>query len=310
MGIARQTLLWLSRQAWLGEQFRKRSFAKRATARFIPGESCDAALGAAETFSKKGLTSLVSQLGENVTTPGEAEQVMAHYLDVLDRIGQRRLPCHISLKPTQLGLDLGAELCREHLSNLLARATDYGSFIWIDMEGSPYVDRTLTLFEQARAVHENVGICVQSYLYRTANDLESLIARGAAVRLVKGAYNEPAEVAMQRKKDVDANFLVLAMRMLDAVVVGDGGLPVFGTHDMRLVGTIIEEAAAKGIDKQAFEIQMLYGIARKHQRGLAAAGHEMRVLISYGAAWFPWYMRRLAERPANVWFLLRSVFSG
>jgi len=310
MGIARHTLLWASRQAWIGEQFRKRSFAKRATARFIPGESIDAALSAAATFSKDGLTSLVSYLGENVTTPAEVELVTEHYLDVFDRIGQLQLPCQVSLKPTHLGLDLGMKLCSDNLSTLLARAADSGSFIWIDMESSAYVDRTLELFEEARDAFENVGICIQSCLYRTANDLERLIAQRAAVRLVKGAYSEPADVGMKRKKDVDSNFLKLGNRMLDAAASGAGGLPVFGTHDMRILNLLIDHAATKDIDKRAFEIQMLYGIAREQQRRLAADGHEMRVLICYGEAWFPWYMRRLAERPANVWFVLRSVFRG
>jgi proline dehydrogenase len=309
MGISRQVLLWASRQAWLDEQFRKRSFARRATARFIPGESLDAALGAAGAFSEEGLTSLVSRLGENVTTANQAAQVTQHYLDVLDRIGQLGLPCQISLKPTQLGLDLSDELCSENLSALIARATESKSFIWVDMESSAYVDRTLDLFARTRKVHENVGLCVQSYLHRTADDLERLIACSAAVRLVKGAYSEPADVAKTSKKDVDSSFLILAKRLLDAAVTGNGGLPVFGTHDMRLLVTIFKDAAARGLDKRSYEIQMLYGIAREQQRELAAAGHEIRVLISYGSAWFPWYMRRLAERPANVWFVLRSVFS-
>jgi proline dehydrogenase len=309
MGISRQTILWASRQAWIGEQFRKRSFAKRATARFIPGETIEAALGAANSFSRDGLTSLVSNLGENVTTAAEVEDVVEHYLDVLDRIGQSRLPCQISIKPTHLGLDLGVELCSEHLSTLLARATEAGSFVWVDMESSAYVDRTIDLFEQARASHENVGICVQSCLYRTAADLERLIACEAVVRLVKGAYSEPAEVGMKRKKDVDSSFISLGNRMLDAAASGDGGLPVFGTHDMRILSLLIEHAGAQNIDKRAYEIQMLYGIAREQQSNLAAAGHEMRILICYGSAWFAWYMRRLAERPANVWFVLRSVFT-
>ena len=309
MGIARQALLWASRQPWLGEQFRKRSFAKRATSRFIPGEDIDTALNAADKFADEGITSLVTQLGENVTSPDEAFGVARHYIDVLDLIAGRKLPCQISLKPTQLGLDLGDDLCLENLLTLLQRAEDSGSFIWVDMESSAYVEQTMQLLEHARERHENVGICIQSYLYRAADDLERLIARKSAVRLVKGAYSEPAEVAMPSKKDVDANFLVLARRMLEAVSAGDGGLPVFGTHDMQLLEAIIRDAATMGLDKPAFEIQMLYGIGREHQKQLAGNGHSMRVLISYGSAWFPWYMRRLAERPANVWFVVRSMFS-
>lgn len=310
MGIARRALLWASGQAWIGEQFRKRAFAKRATSRFIPGESIEAALGAVGKFEQDGLTSLVSNLGENVTTAGEVDKVTAHYLDVLNRIGQRKLPCQISLKPTHLGLDLGGDLCLGNLLRLLRSATDSGSFVWIDMESSAYVDRTLDLFEEVRKDHENVGICIQSCLFRTADDLERLIARQATIRLVKGAYAEPHDVGMKRKKDVDRNFLALGYRMLEAAASGNRGLPVFGTHDMRILDMLIERAAEQGVEKRAFEIQMLYGIARDQQIRLAAAGHQMRILICYGSAWFPWYMRRLAERPANVWFVLRSVFTG
>ncbi len=308
MGIARQALLWASRQSWLDAQFRKRSFAKRATSRFIPGESLNVALEAASIFNEAGLTSLVTQLGENVTTTLGAEQVAEHYVGVLDRIEQQSLPCQISLKPTQLGMDLSKDLCAENLSTLLQRAMETGSFVWVDMESSAYVDRTLDMFERARDVYENVGLCVQSYLHRSGDDVERLIGCRAAIRLVKGAYSEPADVAMPSKKDVDSSFLILARRILDAASTGDGGLPVFGTHDMHLLRTIFKDAADRGLEAGAYEIQMLYGIAREQQRELAGVGHEMRVLISYGSAWFPWYMRRLAERPANVWFVLKSVF--
>lgn len=308
MGIARHALLWASRQRWIGEQFRRRKFARRATARFIPGEEVDAALNAAHLLEGDGITSLVSQLGENVTTTSEAEAVCRHYIDVLGQIERRGLTCHISLKPTQLGLDLSKDLCLDHLNSLLLRATTTGSFIWVDMEGSQYVDRTLDVFGQARRVHANVGVCIQSYLFRAADDLEHLITQEAAVRLVKGAYSEPADVAIQNKRENDSNFLMLADRMLDARTTGGGGLPVFGTHDTHLLTEIIENAATKGVGKSGFEIQMLYGIVREYQRTCASDGYRVRVLISYGAAWYPWYMRRLAERPANVWFVVRSIF--
>ncbi len=309
MGLGRRALLWASKQDWLGEQFRRRTFAKRAAARFIPGETVDAALSAAESFSKEGLTALVTQLGENVTTAEDAEAVTAHYLHVLDRIADSSLPCFISVKPTQLGLDIGQRLCGDNLSALLVRAKDTGSFVWVDMEASDYVDRTLELFESARDEYDNIGLCVQSYLHRTPRDVERLITRKAAVRLVKGAYNEPADLAFKCKQDVDASFLALAERLLEAVAAGEGGLPVFGTHDKKLLDKAFQYAAGLGLGKRSYEIQMLYGIAREYQLELAASGHEMRVLISYGASWFPWYMRRLAERPANVWFVMRSVFS-
>lgn len=310
MGLSRIALLWASRQKWLGKQFRRRKFARRATARFIPGEKIESALEAARSLERMGITSLVSQLGENVTNATEAEEVRSHYLEVFTHLETQKLCCHISLKPTQLGMDVSLDLCRDLLNSLLVRAAEIGSFIWVDMEGYPYVDRTLSLFEEARKTHPHVGVCIQSYLHRADDDLERLLAQEAAVRLVKGAYSENAEVAIQRKRDVDSNFLRLAIRMLDATGAGSAGLPVFGTHDMDLLSQIISEAESKGLGPGSFEIQMLYGIAREHQRALANKKHLMRVLISYGEAWFPWYMRRLAERPANVWFVVRSLFKA
>ena len=307
MGLSRSILLWASRQEWLGEQFRRRKFAKRATARFIPGEKLDSALEAASRLQQTGITSLVSRLGENIKTADEANEVLGHYLSVLDKTDELQIPCQISLKPTQLGLDLSDSLCLDLLMALLDRAERSDSYIWIDMEGSPYVDRTLTLFEEAHKIHEHVGICIQAYLYRAEDDLRSLLAQNAAVSLVKGAYNENESIAIQKQQKVDSNFLVLAELMLDARTTG-GGLPVFGTHDKCLIGQIINDAEKKKLDPSRYEFQLLYGIARDQQRELADKGHQMRVLISYGEAWFPWYMRRLAERPSNVWFVLRSLF--
>jgi len=179
----------------------------------------------------------------------------------------------------------------------------------VDMEGSAYTDRTLDLVERARGKHENVGVCVQAYLHRTRDDVEKLIKLGIFVRLVKGAYNEPASVAMQKKSDVDINFLALASRCLQAVSAGNGRPPAFGTHDMTLIESIKKAAGNLGVPQDAYEFEMLYGIGRDNQNRLAADGHLMRVLISYGRDWFPWYMRRLAERPANVWFVFKSLFA-
>ncbi len=175
------------------------------------------------------------------------------------------------------------------------------------MESSSYVDATLSLFETVRKTHENVGICIQSYLHRAEDDLKSLLAQNAAVRLVKGAYSENKSVAIQQKKKVDSNFQILATQMLDAATKG-GGLPVFGTHDTTLINQIICDAEDRNLNPSEYEFQLLYGIARDQQHRLSAKGHGMRVLISYGEAWYPWYMRRLAERPSNVWFVLRSIF--
>ena len=309
MGITRKALLWTSRNQWLGDQFRRRAFAQKAISRFMPGEDVDAAFDAAGDLHRYRIKTVLTQLGEHVTTSAEAEHVTRHYLEVLDRIDRAELPCQISVKPTQLGLDGGIETCSRQLTSLLAHASERGRFVWVDMESSLYAESTLKIFEHARAAHDNVGLCIQAYLHRAAEDLERLLALGAAVRLVKGAYNEPASVAIRRKADVDVNFMALATRLLDAVAAGKCDAPGFATHDMNLVRRIQDLASCRGVSKDAFEIQMLYGIGREHQRQLASDGYIVRVLISYGSAWFPWYMRRLAERPANVWFVVRSVFA-
>lgn len=307
MGVMRSMLLWGSRSKWLDQQFRKRRFAKRAVQRFMPGEDTEDALIAAEACKAKGMATIITKLGENLTDIREADEVTRHYLDVLDGIAQRKLNTQISIKLTQLGLDLDREAALKSLERLARRAGELGNFVWIDMEDSSYVDVTLDLFRRARATHANLGLCLQSYLYRTPADLEALLPLQPAIRLVKGAYNEPASVAYPKKADVDAAYLSLAMRLLKDDT-RRGAPPLgFGTHDNRVIGLIRQHAEAIGRSKDAFEVQMLYGIRREEQERLTRAGASVRVLISYGPAWFPWYMRRLAERPANVWFVVRTM---
>ncbi len=310
MGISRQMLLRASQSQWLGRQFQQRAFAQRASRRFLPGEELESALTAAAAFRDRGITSLLTLLGENVTARSEAEAVTREYIAALAAIRTRGVDCQLSVKPTQLGMDLDGALCLQQLSLLLDEAAITGDPVWLDMEGSAYVERTLDLLERAHDKHKNVGVCVQSYLYRTKDDVERLIQLGIPVRLVKGAYNEPASIAMQKKRDVDANYLALAERCLQAGSMGEGGLPAFGTHDMRLIARIQKAASTIGVPQDAYEFEMLYGIGRESQNQLVSDGHLMRVLISYGSDWFPWYMRRLAERPANVWFVLRSLLTG
>lgn len=266
------------------------------------------ALRAAQDLATRHIRSVLTQLGENVTSPAEAAGVAHHYRHLLEQIAERRLPSQVSAKPTHLGLDLGDEICLRHLDALAARAESLGNFIWIDMEGSAYVDRTLELFRHLRADHENVGVCVQAYLHRTPHDLEALHPLAPSLRLVKGAYQEPPATALARKRDVDARYVELATRLLTQPAFHHDHAPAFGTHDMAIVRAIQRVAAAQGVAKDAFEFQMLYGIRRDDQVALAQAGYTMRVLISYGNAWFPWYMRRLAERPANLWFVVKSMF--
>lgn len=306
MGLARTLLLKASRSEWLARQLRERSFFQRAVKRFMPGESLDAALEAAGQFSKAGLGTVLTELGEQVTNRAEAAAVRDHYLGVYEKIQRRKLPAHVSVKLTHLGLDGSKEGCVQDVLKLAARADQARSMLWIDMEESRYVDATLAVYRRAKAEWPNVGVCLQAYLHRTAKDVEALLAISPAIRLVKGAYNEPANIAFPKKSDVDENYRQLASRLL-AEAGRQRAKPVFGTHDLSIVEFIRKTAVEQRVDPASYEFHMLYGIRAEEQRKLAAMGAEVRVLISYGSAWFAWYMRRLAERPANVWFVLRNV---
>lgn len=306
MGFARSILLKASRSQWLARQLRERSFFQRAARRFMPGETLDSALDAAAQFGKQGLGSVLTELGEQVTSRSEAEAVRDHYLGVLDKIQRRKLPAQISVKLTHLGLDGDRDACVADVLALARKAEQARSFLWIDMEESRYTAATLDVYRRAKAEWSNVGLCLQAYLRRTPADLESLLALSPAIRLVKGAYNEPAAVAFPKKRDVDGAYFQLAQRLLTET--GRQRVKaVFGTHDLDMIGRIRQAAVAQRLDPSAYEFHMLYGIRAAEQRSLAAHTAQVRVLISYGSAWFAWYMRRLAERPANVWFVLRNV---
>ena len=272
----------------------------------MPGEDVDSALDAAAALAAEGIGTILTNLGERVTSREEAISVREHYLRVLDAVRDRALPAQVSVKLTHLGLDADREVCTRSLLALAARAEETGSFLWIDMEESSYVDATLDVFRQTRAAHPSVGVCLQAYLRRTQADLDGLLPLRPAIRLVKGAYREPPEVAFAKKRETDAAFLELAHRLLERAGRGRA-LPVFGTHDMQLIEEIRRRASVLGIARSAYEFHMLYGIKAAEQRGLAAGGTVVRVLVSYGVNWFPWYMRRLAERPANVWFVVRNL---
>jgi len=295
--------------AWLRERAPRYRFVRQAVARFMPGEDLDAALAAARALRPAGIGAVLTYLGENLGSPQEAEQVAAHYLDVLARAKGASLDAEVSVKLTQLGLDLSPSLCEAGLTSLIERAAADGTWIWVDMESSAYTDVTLDIYRRARTRFKNVGVCVQAYLRRTERDLQSLIALGAGVRLVKGAYREPPEKAFPGKRDVDANYLALAGQLLSREARQAGVRAIFGTHDRAIIRRLEEAARASALRPQDLEIQMLYGIQRAEQARLAAQGYRFRVLISYGDAWFPWYMRRLAERPANVLFVLKNLFA-
>jgi proline dehydrogenase len=308
MSISRNVLLRAARSRWLSEQFTRRSFARRAVRRFMPGERLEDAIGAARQLAAVGIGSIVTRLGESLTGEAQPDEVCDHYLGAYDQIRREGLPVVVSVKPTQLGLDRSYDVCLGHLRRLAQRAVETGSQLWIDMEDSSYVDRTLALYRDVRSVHQPVGVAIQAYLRRTPQDLEGLLHLKPMIRLVKGAYAEPPDVAYPAKRDVDAQYIASAVRLLDAARLGEA-VPIFGTHDMTIVRQIVARASALGLPRGAFELHMLYGIRAADQRALAAEGHVVRCLISYGEQWFAWYMRRLAERPANVWFVVRSVIT-
>ena len=274
----------------------------------MPGETSVEAIQEAVRLSTSGIKSVLALLGENVTEAEEADEVARHYQGVLKEIAARDLDAEISVKPTQLGIDVGSDVVATNLERILTVAEEHGRFVWIDMEDSSYVDRTLDLYRAVRSRHRDTGVCLQAYLYRTAEDLTALLPINPSIRLVKGAYAESAEVAFPRKRDVDQNYLQLAQTLLDEVR-GGGVRAAFATHDEGLIRRIQEEAARRGVTLSDVEFQMLYGIGTTKQEELAAQGHRVQVHISYGTAWFPWYMRRLAERPANLWFVMRKMVS-
>jgi proline dehydrogenase len=275
----------------------------------MPGEDVSEALGAAKQFAEEKIATVFTQLGERVTSTAECDAVRDHYLDLFDEIQRRGLPSHVSVKLTQLGLDIDRDACAARVRTLADKAVATGSFLWVDIEESHYVDATLAVYRVVRAANPKVGLCLQAYLYRTPDDLRSLLPLKPSIRLVKGAYREPPTVAFPKKQDTDRAFESIANEMLDAAAHGNM-FPVFGTHDMRIIDAIVARAKSLALAKNAYELHMLYGIRMDQQRRLAASGVVVRDLISYGTHWFPWYMRRLAERPANVWFVVRSVFSS
>jgi len=306
----RALFLAASNSKWLREHGVRAGFVRRAVSTFMPGETFDEMLVAARALPAQGLASVFTRLGENVADLTEAQAVADHYVDGIKRIRSLGLACEPSVKPTQLGLDIDRASARVHLQAIAAQAQAAGQYLWIDMEQSSYVDVTLDLTEELRATYPGVGVCLQAYLHRTRADLVRMLRIGAGVRLVKGAYLEPPAVALAQKSDVDANYIRLGRTMLDDRARGGGSRIVFGTHDTKIIDHLIRHARATRVPAGDYEFHMLYGIQRGEQARLAAAREHVRVLIAYGTYWFPWYMRRLAERPANVWFVVKSVLDG
>lgn len=307
MSLTRKALIWISENQTLRQKLPRYRFVQRAVSRFMPGEKLGDALLAAEGMKEKRIASLLTLLGENIAEPEEAKAVAQHYSDALPQIQQRALDGHISVKLTQLGLDLGEELCFQNLSAIVRRAKEVDNWVWIDMEQNKYVDKTLALYKKARKDYQKVGVCLQAYLYRTAKDIEDLLPLSPAIRLVKGAYAEPVNLAYPKKKDVDANYLTLT-KVLLANIKKQGVTLGVATHDTALIQRVQQEAETLWLAKTDYEFQLLYGIQSGEQLRLAEAGYRVRCLISYGSFWFPWYVRRLAERPANIFFAVKQLF--
>jgi proline dehydrogenase len=269
--------------------------------RFVAGETLDEAIAAARKCNELGMSASLDYLGENVSTTSDAQRARDAYLEVFDLIAKEKLDANVSCKLTQLGLDLSAEFCEGLVLSVVERAAAYDNFLRVDMEGSVYTQRTVELVKRIRARNPAIGTVIQAYLYRSEGDIQDLLAYGCRVRLCKGAYKESAEVAFERKSDVDGNYVRLMQMLLPS-----GCYHAIATHDPRMIAETIRWAAAKQISKSDFEFQMLYGIRTDLQRRLVNGGYRVRVYIPYGRDWFPYFMRRLAERPANIGFLLRN----
>ncbi|HUF13180.1 MAG TPA: proline dehydrogenase family protein [Longimicrobiales bacterium] len=312
MALLRSGFLWASQNDWLAGRLPRYGFARRAVRRFMPGETFDDALAAARRLGARNVGTVLTLLGEEVRDPAAARAVATHYRDAAARIASSGVDAELSVKPTHLGISVDPSLVDGIVLELARAAETSGRKLWIDMEGSRWTDPTLALAGRARSRTAGVGVCVQANLRRTEADLEQLLPTGISVRLVKGAYLESSSIAYERKSDVDAAYLRLAARMLEharkAAVSAEGVVVApryaFGTHDAAMIGLLREAGVGR---VPSCEIQMLYGVRPAAQRELAEAGVPLRILISYGDAWFAWYMRRLAERPANVWFLMRSL---
>jgi proline dehydrogenase len=303
--MLRTLLLELAKSPRLRRWITANGTTRRWARRFVPGEDLGSALEAARACDRAGMTASLDHLGENVVTREDAERARASYMEALDRIAGEKIDANISLKLTHLGLDLGEDFCAEQLRIVTRRAAALQNFVRVDMEGSAYTDRTLRLVHEVRGEAAAVGTVIQAYLYRSEEDIRGLVGIGCRIRLVKGAYREPAQIAFRRKKDVDANFVKLMKILLPS-----GIYHALATHDPKMVEAAIRFAAEQNITKDQFEFQMLYGIRTDLQSQLVRQGYRVRVYIPFGKDWFPYFMRRLAERPANLVFFAKQMFRG
>jgi proline dehydrogenase len=300
----RSSLLYLSNQPRVFRFVRNNKLAKKFASRFVAGETLDQALPAVKALNAQGISASLDLLGESVTNEREARATGNEYLTILDRIHQQKLDANVSLKLTAMGMDISDELCVSIMHDVLDRAQQYNTFVRLDMESSVYTDRTLSMFYDRLypAYKDNVGIVLQSSLYRTWSDVERAVQAKCRVRICKGAYREPASVAYPDKKEVDQNYVKCAHELIE-----HGNFPGIATHDPAIIADTKRFIAERKIDRSRFEFQMLYGVRRDLQQQLVRDGYGMRVYVPFGTQWYPYLMRRLAERPANVAFITGNV---
>jgi proline dehydrogenase len=303
----RATLLYLSRNRKLRTWAEGSGLARSVSSRFIAGKTLDDALEVCRRIRTEGITATLDYLGENVHSLDEAAACRNMYIRAVHALHRAGLEPNVSLKLTQFGVDFSLEACEANVSALVEAAAAVGGFVRIDMEGSAYTDRTLDLVRRVHRQHRACGTVIQAYLRRSPQDLTSLIQAGIRVRLCKGAYLEPSEIAFPKKEDVDRQYIDMAQQMLTATQSRTGYYPALATHDERIIGLIESFASSNGIARDNFEFQMLYGIRRDLQERLVKDGYRMRLYVPFGEAWFPYFMRRLAERPANLLFLVRNL---
>jgi proline dehydrogenase len=301
--MLRSAFLWLSEQRQVFEFLKKNSLARKSASRFVAGETAETAIQAARSLNKRKISVSLDLLGESVGSPTEAHAARDEVIDLVRELSRAAIDGNVSVKLTQMGLDLDYALCLENMRAILNEAKQHEIFVRIDMESSEHTERTLRLFADLHKEFGNLtGVVIQSYLRRSAQDIENLIAAGARIRLCKGAYAEPAEVAFQEKREVDASFVVLMERLLE-----QGEFPGIATHDRRLIDHATNYVKKKNIPVERFEFQMLYGVRRDLYTSLRKRGYNMRVYVPFGRNWYPYLMRRLGERPGNLGFMLGSV---
>ena len=307
-GMLRRLVLLLSKSRFLMLVAMRFPFAKHFSRRFVAGETLEEAVAAAKKLNSAGLKVSLDHLGESVARPEEAEAAAKDYLAILAAIGKERLDAEISLKLTQLGMGFDDKLCERLLSVICRSAERLNTSVCVDMEGSAFTERTVALYTKLRPRFPTLGIALQAYLRRSEGDIRSLTALGPRVRLCKGAYDEPKEVAFREKREVDHNYIFLAGLLFAEGALSRGAYPCIATHDENIIGILTKEIRANGISTDRYEFQMLYGIKSLLQRSLVEQGYRVRIYVPYGMQWYPYFMRRLAERPANLWFLLKNLF--